>query len=329
MRATTRRYPALAKALVGVVPMLLLLCFAKTATATEIRVGLTLSDDIYLAPIFAADKLGLFKKAGIEVKQSSIRDIAVGLEALTAGQVDIIDAPGPAAALATDEGLPGKIIVTNASGFYGWTIIVRAKTGLQSVGELNGKNVGITAVRSLAGMAASLAQDRAKITINIQALGAGALIPALRDNKIDAIISPAGLGLREVSGGRARIAYDLSLGKEMYTVSTLIASNAMMQKRSSDLKAFLAARSAALKHMQDNPKWALDMLKEYAHLTDTVLLDQMYKNIIRRMDVIGATNEATLKAALNLASRSWKAPKLGTINPANLFTNEFLPQAGK
>lgn len=300
-----------------------------SAVAGDIRVGLTLSDDIYLAPIFAAEKLGLFKKAGIEVKRSSIRDIAVGLEALTAGQVDIIDAPGPAAALATDQGLPGKIVVTNAAGFYGWTVVVRTGTGVRSIGVLDGKNVGITSVRSLAGMAISLAQDRAKIEFAVQAIGAGALVPMLRERKIDAIISPATLGLREVAGGRARIAYDLSLGKEQYTVSTLIASNAMMQKRPADLKAFLAARTAALIHMQANRKWTVDLLKEFANLSDTLLVEQMYDSIIRRMNAIGPTDAATLKAAINLAARAWKTPELSAINPANLFTNEFLPATGK
>ena len=300
------------------------LCLALPAQAGDVRVGLTLSDNVNLAPIFAAEKLGLFRSAGITVKRAPIRGINVGLEALAAGHVDIIDAPGPAAALDQDRKLAGKIVVTNASGFFGWTVVVNHKSGVQAMAELDGKKFAITTIRSLAGMAAFLAAERTRIKMDLQAVGAGALIPMLRDNRVSAVISPASLGLREVAGGGARIVYDLSLGNDPYTVSTLIASNAMISNRPSELRAFLAANSAALVHMQMNRKWSIDLLKEFANLTDTALVERMHDNIIRRMDPRGKTDPQALKNALALAATAWRLPNIAAVDPILLYTNEFI-----
>lgn len=319
-----RKFSASRKAGVGALAALICLSLARPATAGDVRVGLTLSDNVYLAPIHAAEKLGLFRVAGINVKRAPIRGIAVGLEALAAGQVDIIDAPGPAAALDQDRKLPGKIVVTNASGFFGWTVIVNSSSGVQAIGELEGKTFAITTVRSLAGMAASLAAARSNIKIDLQAIGAGALIPSLRANKVDAVVSPAWLGLREVSTGGARIVYDLGLSPEPYTVSTLIASHAMIADKPSELRAFLAAISSALAHMQSNRKWSVELLKEVGNLTDTALVERMYDNIIRRMDLRGKTEPEALSNALSLAARAWNLPDIAAMDPDKLYTNDFL-----
>ncbi|MDP4594376.1 MAG: ABC transporter substrate-binding protein [Beijerinckiaceae bacterium] len=308
--------------------------------AGTIRFGATLADEIYLAPIFAAEKLGLFEKAGIVVTRSLTRSIPVGLEALAAGQVDIIDAPGPAAAIAksggdgaTDAdgiggpGLPGKIVATNAAGFFGWTVIVNAASGFQSLADLRGKKIGIGAAGSLAEMAAELAMERGKVDFDLQAVGAGALIPMLRQKSIDAVIGAAMLTHREVERKRARIAYDLGLGSQSYTVSTLIASNTLMQERPAELRAFLAALAQALERMQIDRKYSIELLKEYTNIADARIVERMFDNIIRRMTPGYGTDPAALKAAERLAARAWKVKGLEKVDPQSLFTNSFLPIA--
>ena len=61
---------------------------------------------------------------------------------LAAGQADIIDASGPAAAQAFPGGNGGKLIAAAANGFFGWTVIAR-NGGPQSIRELSGKMIGI------------------------------------------------------------------------------------------------------------------------------------------------------------------------------------------
>ncbi|MGE3247404.1 MAG: ABC transporter substrate-binding protein [Beijerinckiaceae bacterium] len=306
---------------------LILAAAATGASASEIRIGITLADDIYLAPILAAEKLGLFKKAGIEVKRSPIRGIEVGIEALRANQVDMIDAPGPAVALASEKGLPGKIVVTSASGFFGWTVIVNKQSGYNALADLSGKKAGIATGRSLASMAAFLAMERGQIKFDVDAVGAGSLMPMLRQNEIQAAIGPAMLGLREVAGDRARIVYDLSLGQQRYTVSTLIATSEFIEKRPADLRAFLGAVAAALAHMQQNRKWSIDLLKEHANLVNTALVERMHDNIIRRMTPGEATDAKALKASMDLAARAWNLPEIANVDPGSLFTNDFLAPA--
>lgn len=295
---------------------------------STIHVGLSLSDDIYLAPIFAAGKLGLFKKAGLVVRRSIIRTLSGSVEALAAGHVDMIDAPAPAVAMLKDreQGLPGRIVATNAAGFYGWTVTVNSTSGYQSLADLRGKTIGIGATVSLAAMAATLAMERGKVDFKVEAVGAGALAPMLREGKLDGVVASAMISQREVHSGRSRIAYDLGVGEQTYAVSTLIASNALMEKRPAELRAFLAAVAQALVRMQADRKWAIDVLKEYANIPDAQLVERMYDNIIRRMKPGGATDLKALRAAEALAARAWHIKGLAWSDAQSLFTNDFVPK---
>lgn len=321
------RYSKLKLSVCGSLACILASVVSPAALAGGIKVGITLADDIYLAPIYAAEQLGLFKSAGLAVKRIPIRNIEVGLEALAASQVDLIDAPGPAIALLGAEKLAGKIVATNASGFFGWTAIVKRSSGYLSLADLAGKKTGIGTDRSLASMAATLAMERGKVDFPVTAVGAGALIPMLRQGKIDAAISSAMLGLREVQSGRARIVYDLGLGTETYAVSTLIASNSLMQKRPEELRAFLRALSGALAHMQKDRKWSIELLKRYTSITDTELVTRMYDNIIRRMNPSYSTTPKSLFTAKALAARAWKTSELHGLDLTPHYTNTFLTPA--
>lgn len=295
---------------------------------STIHVGISLADDIYLAPIFAAGKLGLFKKAGLVVRRSAIRSLSAGVEALAAGHVDMIDAPSPAVTIAKDKekGLPGKIVATNAEGFYGWTVIVKNDSAYQSLADLRGKTLGISAPASLAAMAATLAMERGKVDFTVQAVGAGSLIPMLRQRKLDAVVASAMVAQREVASKRARIAYDLGFGEETYAVSTLIASNALMAKRPAELRAFLAAVARALTRMQSDRKWSIEVLKEYANIVDIQLVERMHDNIIRRMKPGGATTSRALRSAEALAARAWDIKGLAWTDAQSLYTNDFVPK---
>ena len=303
---------------------IMLTALSQPASAAEIRIAFAISDDIFLAPVFAAEKLGYFRAAGVEIRRLNLRGVDAIQEALKSGQADIIDASGPAAAQAFPGGAGGKIVATAANGFYGWTIIVREEGSVLSVAELTGKSVGVSSTHSLSDMAALLTTQRNKVNFDIVTLGAGAIVPELRAGKIDAVLSSALLGLREVSANRARIVLDLSIDPDLRLVSGYVASTQMMEARPRDLRAFLNATFQALVHMKSNRKWSLDLLREYARISDNGYAERIYDNVIRAMSSDPETDPASLRAALALAAQAWKQPDLAEVDPAPLFTNEFV-----
>ncbi len=292
--------------------------------SAEIRLAFAISDDIFLAPVFAAEQLGYFRAADIEVRRLNLRGADVVQQALKSGQADIIDASGPAAAQSFSGGTLGKIVATTANGFFGWTVIVREQGGAQSMSELAGKQIGISATHSLSDMAAQLTSERHKVKFEIVTRGAGAIVPELRAGTIDAVLSSALLGLREVSASRAHIVLDLGMDTDSYLVSGFVASTAMIETRQRDLRAFLNATFQALVQMKADRKWSLDLIKEYARISDTAYAERIYDNVIRSMNTDPETDPASLRAALALAARAWNQPELAEVDPSLLFTNEFV-----
>ncbi len=301
--------------------------FAMPAAAAEIRIAFAISDDIYLAPVFAAERLGLFRDADIQIRRLNIRGAENIQQALKSGQADIIDASGPAAAQAFPGGAGGKIVAGAANGFYGWTVVSREDAVIPTIRQLAGKSVGVSSTHSLSDMAAQLTAENHSIKFDLVSLGAGAIVPELRAGKVDAIISSALLGLREVSAGRARIVFDLGLDHAPFLVSGYVASTRMIETRQRDLKAFIAATTQALTHMQSDRKWSIDLLKEYARITDNGYAERLHDTVIMNLNSDPQISAESLKEALDLAARAWKQPELAALPVAALFTNEFAADA--
>lgn len=294
------------------------------ASSAEIRVAFAISDDIFLSPVFAAERLGLFRDADIQLRRLNLRGADTIQQALKSGQADIIDASGPAAAQAFPNGAGGKLIATAANGFYGWTVAAREDRSIPSIRDLAGKMVGVSTTHSLSDMAAQLAAENNSIKFDIVSLGAGSIVPELRAGKVEAIITSALLGLREVSANRARILFDLGADKAPFLVSGYVASTQMIETRQRDLRAFVAATSQALTHMQANRRWSIDLLKEYARISDNGYAELVYDAVIRNMDANAQVSPESLKEALELAARAWKSPELAATPVAPLYTDEFI-----
>lgn len=294
---------------------------------TEIRLAFSFADDIYLAPVLAAEKLDFYKAAGVAIRRVNVRGGAAALEALKAGQADIIDMSAPAAAIAVRDGASLRIVATKSGRFLGWTVSVKSDSPVRNLKDLNGRKLAIAATRGLPDMAALQFVRAAGVKPEIEAIGAGALIPSLRDGKADAILSPALIGLRETAAGRARILYDLGAGQQRAAVSTYVAANTLIEKQPRALRGFLAATFNALAYMKGNRAWSIGIIKELARIDDDAFAEQIFETVIARMSADGASSPETLRAALDLAAAAWRLPDIGKLDISSIHTNDFLSTA--
>ena len=176
---------------------------ASAASADPVRIGFA-AESVDYAPAWAAEKLGLFKKAGVDVKLITFRGGAAAQEALSAGSADIIAYFSPAVALAVSKGAREKMVATVGAGHVGWNVIVKADSGFKTVKDLAGKKVGISAKATTSDMAALWVAENAGVKFQEIPLGA-ALAPALRSGQVDAIVFSAMITMREVEAGQARL----------------------------------------------------------------------------------------------------------------------------
>lgn len=297
------------------------------AAAAEIRIGFATGDSADYAPPFAAESLDLFAEAGLDVRLIAFRGGAAAQEAMTAGAVDIITYFGPAVALAVSRGAREQMVATISAGALGWKMIVPVDSPIRTIEDLEGRTVGISTTASTSDMASLWVAERAGVTLQQIPLGAGALIPSLRANQVDAIVFSALLTSKEVLEGRARTLISLGEVMEPTMMNVYVASQNMIDNRPDELRAVLGVIWEALDHMKANRDWSIEFLREFANADDLELANQLYDDIILNLSADGAIEAEWVENGLNLAARAWSMPELATIDAETLFTNDFHPGA--
>jgi NitT/TauT family transport system substrate-binding protein len=300
-----------------------LLLAAGGVKAEPIRIGFA-AESVDYAPAWAAEKLGLFKKAGIEAKLITFRGGAAAQEALTAGSADIIAYFSPAVALAVSKGAREKMVGTVGAGHVGWNLIVKADSPFNSVKDLAGKKVGISAKATTSDMAALWIAENAGVKFQEIPLGAS-LVPALRGGQVDAIVFSALITTREIESGQARLLLDLTKEMPPTLANVYTASQDMIDKRPQELRAALGAIYEALAYMRANPEWTLGYLKEFAKSDNDRLNEALYNHVIKELSPDGHIEKAWIENGLNIAAQAWNMPELTKTDAAALFTNEFHP----
>jgi NitT/TauT family transport system substrate-binding protein len=299
------------------------------SSAKEIKIGFAVADSADYAPAFAAEKLGAFRKAGLDVRLIAFRGGAAAQEALTAGSVDIITYFGPAIGLAVSKGTKEKMVATIAAGHYGWNMIVPVDSPIKTTKDLAGKTVGISSKASTSDMAALWVADAAGVTIKQVPLGAGALIPSLRSKQVDAIIFSALLTMREVIGGRARSLMEIGTEMPATMADVYVASQEMIEKRPDELRSVLKVIYETLAYMKANRAWSLEFLKDFAKSDNDQVTSALFDQIIPKLSADGRIEARWVDDGLKLAARAWEQPELANIKGDTLFTNDFIPGAPK
>jgi NitT/TauT family transport system substrate-binding protein len=295
------------------------------AQADPVRIGFA-AESLDYAPAFAAEKLGLFKKHGVEAKLIVFRGGAAAQEAMGAGAADIIAYFAPAVALANSKGIREKMVGTVSAGHVAWNLIVKADSPIKSLKDLAGKKVGISAKATTSDMAALFIAEKAAVKFQEIPLGAG-LVPALRSGQVDAIVFSALITLREIEAGHARSLIDLSHEMPPTLANVYTASQDMMDKRPQELRGALAAIYEALAYMRDNREWTLGYLKEFAKSDNDKLNVQLYEHVIKQLSPNGQIEKQWIANGLALAARAWDMPDLAKADPDALYSNDFHPVA--
>jgi NitT/TauT family transport system substrate-binding protein len=297
---------------------------ASTCMAEPVRIAFP-ADSVDFAPAYVAQKIGLFKKANLDVQLTIFRGGAAVQEAMNAGAADLMSYFGPAVALAVSKGAKEKFVMAVLPGAAGWNCIVKSDSPIKTVKDLDGKKVGISSKASTSDMAALWMAERAGITVLQIPLGAG-LAPGLRSGQVDAIVFSALTTQREILSGHARLLVDI--GKEMppTLANGYVASQAMIDKRPADLRATIAALLDAGAYMRANRQWTLDFINEFAKSDNAALNEMLYKQVVEQISADGHIDPAWIETGVKLAARAWDVPELAKMDVQTLYTSEFLPR---
>src|SRR6478752_5624655 len=113
-----------------------------------VRIGLPTKT--YYPTIIAETALrqGLFDKEGIKAELTIYRSGAETFEAMAAGAADLQLNSAALVAAGRTKGVPTKAVAGQATGYFGWYLMVKEDSPIKDIKELEGKKVGITAAGS-------------------------------------------------------------------------------------------------------------------------------------------------------------------------------------
>jgi len=294
--------------------------FAQAADKVRVAVATVY---VPFAPIFVAEELGFYKENNLEVEATVYRGGGPAQEAMAAGAADILTNSPMGAALAISKGIKQKVVAAGGTVTPGgWHIIVRKDSGIKKMADLNGKKVGVTGKASTSDFFALWAAKNANVTIQTIPLGGNGLLPAIKNNQVDAIILWPAFSFRALKDDTLQGLVDL--GKEMGPVvpDSIVASDEMIEKRPDVLKRYLQALMKAVDYMQKNEDYTKKFLAKYAGESDPEVLDRAYRDVMMEVRVDALIKPEWIKDSLALMKlvSSDETPAVEAV-----FTDKFLP----
>ena len=307
------------RALLGAVAALSL---AATAARAEdvIHFGMTVQGNAIYAPLQAAEELGYYKDAGLKVDFATYRGATAGLEAMSAGAVDIVGALAAGAALAISKGAECRIVYAMSERPYGLYLEVKPDSPIKTMKDMAGKRVAISASGGLSDLVTLWAADRAGVKVQLVPVGAGAMLPTWQAGRVEGIPIWPGISLRLISKGEGRPIVDFGQEMDVIYPDTLIASNALIKARPDALRRFIGAVDKALTHMQNDPSFALQFLKSYTEETDDTVNKLVYEQVTLKQRAGGGINSADLKNGMRIAGKAWGIEDLNNVDPSAIYT---------
>ncbi len=290
--------------------------------ADTVRVGLAAVYPAYAIP-YAANKLGFYKQKNLDVQITQFRGGPATQEALASGAIDISTIAPAAAALAIAKGVQEKIVALSVPPTpQGWYILVPVQSSIKSIADLNGKTVGVTQKGSLTDFWVQQAAAKAGIKVQTVALGAPAIMPALKAKQVDAAILWPIFSYKGLADGDFRSIDDLGATMEPSVSEGWAASHDLIQKHAGALNRWLQANAQAIVYMQNHEDWAIEFLKHYFDEEDEHVVKLVVDNFIKHINPDGVMKQQWMKTSMELAASAGMETKL---TADQIFSTAFTP----
>ena len=142
----------------------------------------------YYAPLYLAQENGYFAEEGLNVEfyYAAAADI---VKNVAAGNVEFGFPNADAVVAAKAQGIPVKVVHTTYQEGLG-AIIFGSDSGISTPADLKGKKVAVTSLGSANYFQLQAAMESAGLTIDVQVeiVGTGAILTALTEGQVDAIV---------------------------------------------------------------------------------------------------------------------------------------------
>ncbi len=307
---------------------------------TKIIIAVGGKASLYYLPLTLAEQLGYFKAEGLEVE---IKDLVGGSNALQAvldGAADVVSGAYEHTLNLQNQGqFFQAFVLQGRAPQMAMGVSNRNLPAYQSLTDLRGKKIGVTAPGSSTNMMANLVLARAGLKASdVSFIGVGnsvGALNALRLGQIDAISNVDPVMTQLEQKGEVRIIADTRTLKGTQEVfggpmpaACLYAPMAFVRKYPGTVQALTHAVVHALKWLQTaGPSDLMKVIPESYFLGDRALYLTSFIKVREAMATDGRFPEEGAKTALNALSSFDQTFNVGKIDLSKTFTNEFAQKA--
>lgn len=272
-------------------------------------------------PVHAANKLGLFQKLGLRVEFTGFAGGSAAMEAIAAGEADLVNYFPPGVALAKQRGVAATIIAAGTLTPRGWKIMAKRDSTLASVKDLARKKIGVSSNGSTTDFFALWAGQQAGGTVSRIPLGGGGMIPGLLAGNVDAIVAYPPLSYQLETSGDGKVVVDLGTAMEPNLPDVWVAGDKTLEQKGEAIQKALVGIVSAVRYMKANPAWTTAFIQEQSRFSPEVAKLE-FENTIMGLSDDGTIQEQWVENSLALG----RLAGLRELPPAkSMFSTRFLP----
>lgn len=292
--------------------------------ADTVRIGLPTKTYWPTTIAETAVKQKLFEKEGITAELTIYRGGAETFEAMAAGAADVILDATSLAAAGRKKGVMSKVVANAAMGYYGWQLMVLAKSTLD-VKDLNGKKVAITSAGSGSDLLALWTIQDKKIDFTRVPVGGGGLVPNLLAGNVDAAVVYSPLSFQISKSGEARTILDYSKEVPPNLAAGWIVLDKYAQEKPALVQKTLNALYGALMFMRANKDVTVKLISELYEIPAEIAALE-YENTILKLETDGSMSGPKIPDEVQLALDMAKAGGMKDLSSAaDVISTQFKP----
>ncbi len=292
-----------------------------------LRVGKANQVSDAIIPVNIGDKLGIFKKHGLNLEITDYGGGGKMAQALAAGAMDIGDGAGTEMAFIA-KGAPMIAVCESTAPAPFLGIGVPWDSPVKSLADLKGKIIGVSSPGSFsdwAGHELSRKQGWGENGVKTVGIGGGPApaLAALKTHQVDAAIGNTSqfFVFEESKDGRLLAPVSTFVGN--VASGALYASNQLVAGNPGAIRAFLAAWMETIDYMLTHPAETIKMETEINHFSESVMTREY--DLVKGMYVKDCRFDAESLANLK---RSFGEMKLieGDVDMSKLYSEAYLPK---
>jgi NitT/TauT family transport system substrate-binding protein len=297
--------------------------FAQTA----LTVGKANATSDAIIPVDVGDKLGIFKKRGLDLKIVDFGGGGKMVQALTAGAIDIGDGAGSEMAFVA-KGAPMLAVCESAGPAPFLGVGVPWDSPVKKLADLKGKVIGVSSPGSFSDwsgheLARKLGWGDAGVKTVAIGGGSAPVSAAFRTHLVDAGIAGTSLFLQFEEARQGRLVAPVSSFEGNVASGALFASNALMASNPDAIRAFVAGWLDTVDYMRAHKAATVRIESALNHFSESVMS--------REYDLVNGmyTSDCRFDAeSLTTLRRTFVEMKLvaGTPDMSKLYTEAYLPK---